>query len=134
MDIRPIQSPADHSWALAQIESLWEQAEPGTPEGDRFEVLATLVDAYEREHFPIPAPDPLEAIRFRMEQLGLTTTDLLPIFKTTARLSEVLNRRRRLSLGMIRQLSERLSIPADIMIQDYELNRVSKRPRARRGT
>ena len=76
MDIKPIRTPADHAAALKEIERLWDKAQPGTPEGEKFEVLSTLVDAYEREHIEIPTPDPIEAIRFRMEQEGLTTKDL----------------------------------------------------------
>jgi HTH-type transcriptional regulator/antitoxin HigA len=123
MDVRPIRTADDHAWALATLESLWANAEPGTPEGDHFEVLATLVNAYEQEHFPVPPPDPVDAIRFRMEQEGLSPRDLLPIFKTTARVSEVLNRRRGLSLSMIRALVERLAIPVDTLVQEYELHR-----------
>ena len=75
MDIKPIRTPADHTAALKEIERLWDKAQPGTPEGEKFEVLSTLVDAYEREHIEIPTPGPIEAIRFRMEQEGLTTKD-----------------------------------------------------------
>jgi|APMed6443717190_1056831.scaffolds.fasta_scaffold01153_5 HTH-type transcriptional regulator/antitoxin HigA len=123
MDVRAIRTAADHAWALAQIERLWDRAKPGTADGDRFEVLSTLIDAYERTHLPVPPPDPVDAILFRMEQLGLSKRDLLPIFKTTARLSEVMNRRRRLSLSMIREVSDRLSIPVDILVKDYPLER-----------
>jgi HTH-type transcriptional regulator / antitoxin HigA len=121
MDIKPIRTAKDHAWALREIESLWDKAKSGTAEGDRFEVLSALVDAYEREHFEIPAPDPIEAIRFRMEQEGLTNNDLLPIFKTRARVSEVMGRRRRLNLTMIRRLHERLEIPIECLVQDYKL-------------
>ena len=78
MDIKPIRTPADHRAALKEIERLWDKAQPGTPKGEKFEVLSTLVDAYEREHVEIAAPDPIEAIRFRMEQEGLTTKDCCP--------------------------------------------------------
>lgn len=121
MDIKPIRTTKDHPWSLRQIEALWAKAKPRTPEGDRFEVLSALVDAYEREHFEIPAPDPIEAIRFRMEQEGLTNNDLLPIFKTRARVSEVMGRRRRLNLTMIRRLHERLEIPIEYLVKDYKL-------------
>jgi HTH-type transcriptional regulator/antitoxin HigA len=84
-------------------------------------VLSALVDAYERVHFKIPAPDPIEAIRFRMEQEGLTTKDLLPIFKTRARASEVMAKKRRLNLPMIRRLHAQLSIPIECLVQDYKL-------------
>jgi HTH-type transcriptional regulator/antitoxin HigA len=99
MNIKPIRTPIDHTAALKEVERLWDKAQPGTPDGDKFEVLSALVDAYERVHFKIPAPDPIEAIRFRMEQEGLTTKDLLPIFKTRARASEVMAKKRRLNLA-----------------------------------
>lgn len=121
MDIKPIRTAVDHKRALKEIERLWDKVEPGTPDGDRFEVLGTLVDAYEEEHFPIPAPDPIEAIRFRMDQEGLTNNDLLPIFKTRARVSEVMGKRRRLNLTMIRRLHQRLEIPIECLVKDYKL-------------
>jgi HTH-type transcriptional regulator/antitoxin HigA len=129
MDIRPLRTVADHRWALREIESLWDVAKPGTPGGDRFEVLAALIDAYERDNFEIPAPDPIEAIRFRMEQEGLTNNDLLPIFKTRARVSEVMAKRRRLNLAMIRKLHERLEIPIACLVKDYKLKKHSPVPR-----
>jgi HTH-type transcriptional regulator / antitoxin HigA len=121
MDIKPIRTAADHKAALNEIERAWDTAHPGTPEGERFEVLATLVDAYERAHVKIPAPGPIEAIRFRMEQEGLTTKDLLPIFKTRARASEIMAKKRRLNLPMIRRLHAQLSIPIECLVQDYKL-------------
>jgi len=123
MDIKPIHTPADHAMALKEIERLWDLARPGTPEGDAFEVLSALVDTYEREHIKIPAADPIEAIRFRMEQEGLTRKDMVPIFKTTARVSEVLAKRRRLNLPMIRRLHARLAIPFECLVQDYKLKK-----------
>jgi HTH-type transcriptional regulator / antitoxin HigA len=125
MDIKPIRTSADHAAALKEVESLWEKAQPGTAEGDKFEVLSALVDAYEREHFKIPSPDPIAAIRFRLDQEGLTTKDLLPIFKTRARLSEVMAKKRRLNLPMIRRLHARLSIPMECLVQEYRLKRTS---------
>jgi HTH-type transcriptional regulator / antitoxin HigA len=131
MNIKPIRTPADHEAALKEVERLWEKARPGTPEGDKFDVLSALVDAYEREHFKIPAPDPIEAIRFRMEQEGLTTKDLLPIFKTRARASEIMAKRRRLNLVMIRRLHARLSIPIECLVQDYKLKKAASASRSR---
>ena len=125
MDIKPIRTPADHASALQEIERLWDKAQPGTPEGEKFEVLSTLVDAYEREHVEIPTPDPIEAIRFRMEQEGLTTKDLLAIFKTRARASEVMAKKRRLNLAMIRRLHARLSIPIECLVGEYKLKRTA---------
>jgi HTH-type transcriptional regulator/antitoxin HigA len=132
MDIKPIRTSTDHKAALKEIERLWDMAQPGTPEGDKFEVLSTLVDAYERVHFKIPAPDPIEAIRFRMEQKGLTTKDLLPIFKTRARASEVMAKKRRLNLAMIRRLHARLAIPIECLVQEYKLKGAVSDARSRR--
>jgi len=131
MDIKPIRTPADHATALKEIERLWDKARPGTPDGDSFEVLSALVDAYERKHIKIPAPDPIAAIRFRMEQEGLTTKDLLPIFKTRARASEVMAKKRRLNLPMIRRLHARLSIPIECLVQDYKLKGAAAQGRSR---
>jgi HTH-type transcriptional regulator / antitoxin HigA len=125
MDIKPIRTFADHAAALREIESLWDKARPGTSKGDKFEVLSALVDAFEREHIKIPAPDPIAAIRFRMEQQGLTGKDLLPIFRTRARLSEVMAKNRRLNLPMIRRLHVRLAIPIECLVQDYKLRKAA---------
>jgi HTH-type transcriptional regulator/antitoxin HigA len=125
MEIRPIRTAEDHRRALREIERLWDRAEPGTPDGDRFEILSALVDAYEREHVEIPSPDPIEAVRFRMEQEGLTNKDLLPIFGTRARVSEVMAKRRRLNLAMIRRLHERLDIPIECLVQSYRLKKAA---------
>jgi HTH-type transcriptional regulator/antitoxin HigA len=130
MDIKPLRTPADHAAALKEVERLWDKARPGTREGDKFEVLSTLVDAYEREHIKIPAPDPIEAIRFRMDQEGLTTKDLLPIFKTRARASEVMAKKRRLNLTMIRGLHARLAIPIESLVRAYKLKTGGSRGRA----
>jgi HTH-type transcriptional regulator/antitoxin HigA len=115
-ELRPIRSEADHEAAVAEIERLWG-AKGGTPEGDRLDVLATLVDAYEAEHDPIDPPDPIEAIRFRMEQQGLTRKDLERILGSRVRVSEILNRKRGLSIAMIRRLNEALGIPTDVLIR-----------------
>ena len=123
MDIRPLHTDEDHAWALRELEKLWDRAQPGTPDGDRFEILATLVESYERQHVPIEPADPIEAIRFRMEQQNLSTQELLPIFKTRARASEVMGKRRRLSLAMIRKLHEILSIPVESLVAEYALRR-----------
>lgn len=120
MNISPIKTKQDHENALNRIEALWE-VEPNTPEGDEFEVLATLISAYENEHFPIEAPDPVEAIKFRMEQQGLENNDLVPMLGQISRVSEVLNRKRKLSIAMIRKLNSMLKIPLDSLIKDYEL-------------
>jgi len=114
-EVKPIRSEADYEAALAEIERLWG-ARSGTPESDRLNVLATLVDAYESEHDPIDPPDPIEAIKFRMDQQGLTRRDLEAILGARARVAEVLNRKRDLSIGMIRRLHERLGISAEVLI------------------
>jgi len=97
MNLRPIRNEADYREAIEESERLWD-ARPGTPERDRLEVLAMLVDVYEREKFPIGPPDPIEAIKFRMEQAGLTRNDLLPIFGSSGRVSEVLTGKRALTM------------------------------------
>lgn len=114
--IRPIRTRADHRAALKAIEGLMG-ARPGTPEGDRLDVLATLVEAWERKHFPMDAPDAIEAIRFCMEQRGLTPRDLVPMIGQLNRVYEVLGRKRPLTLRMIRRLHEGLGIPAESLIR-----------------
>lgn len=114
--LKPIRTKADYEAALAEIERLWG-AKLGTPEGDRLDILATLVDAYETQHYPMDPPDPIEAIKFRMEQQGLTRKDLESILGTRTRVAEVLNRRRGLSIHMIRRLHDKLGIPADVLIR-----------------
>ncbi len=115
-ELKPIRTEADYDAAMADIENLWG-AKSGTPEGDRLDVLVTLVEAYEAKHYPMNPPDPIEAIRFRMEQQGLTRKDLEPMIGTRNRIAEVLNRKRSLSIEMIRRLHDGLGISADILIQ-----------------
>lgn len=120
MDIHPIRTEADYEAVLADIERLFDAA-PHTPEGDRLEVLATLVEAYEEQHYSIPDPDPIEAIKYHMESRGLGRRDLEPYLGSRARVAEVLNRKRPLSLEMIRRLHSGLGIGAEILIQPYPL-------------
>jgi len=115
-DLRPIRSEKDYEHALAEVEELWG-AKAGTPKGDRLDILATLIEAYEIEHYPMDPPDPIEAIKFRMEQQGLTRKDLEEILGTRTRVSEVLNRKRGLSINMIRALHDKLGISAEILIR-----------------
>lgn len=115
-ELKPIRTEADYEAALAEVERLWG-AKSGTPKGDRLDVLATLIDAYEARHYPIDPPDPIEAIRFRMEQQGLTRKDLEPMIGTRNRIAEVLNRKRGLSIEMIRQLHDNLGISAEVLIR-----------------
>jgi HTH-type transcriptional regulator/antitoxin HigA len=119
MDIQPIRTDVDYKAALRQISTLMESdPHPGTPEGDRLDILATLVQSYEARRFPIGAPDPIEAIKFRMEQSGLTVKDLEPIIGRSNRVYEVLNRKRPLTLAMIRRLHRSLGIPAEVLIAE----------------
>jgi HTH-type transcriptional regulator / antitoxin HigA len=115
-EVRPIRSNADYEAALKEVERLWG-AKSGTRNGDRLDVLATLIDAYEAEHFPVDPPDPIEAIKFRMEQQNLTRRDLEEIIGTRTRIAEVLSGKRGLSIGMIRRLHERLGISAEVLIR-----------------
>ncbi len=120
MDIKPIKTEKEYEEALKEVERLFD-AVPGTPESDRYEVLATLVEAYEDEHYPIPLPDPIEAILYYMESRGLSRADLEPFIGSRARVSEILNRRRPLTLSMIQRLHENLGIPAEALVQPYKL-------------
>lgn len=115
-EVKPIRSEADYEEALNEVETLWG-AKAGTAEGDRLDVRATLIDAYEAEHYPVDPPDPIDAIRFRMEQQGLTRRDLEAIIGTRTRIAEVLNRKRGLSIRMIRRLHEQLGISAEVLIR-----------------
>ncbi|HEY0920342.1 helix-turn-helix domain-containing protein [Devosia sp.] len=119
-ELKPIRTEADHEAALLEIERLWG-ARSGTREGDRLEVLVTLVDAYEAQAWPMDPPDPIAAIEFRMEQLGLTRKDLEPLIGTRARVAEVMNRKRSLSIDMIRRLHEELGISAEVLIRPSRL-------------
>ena len=139
MDIRPLKTEADYNDALAEIEQLWG-AEVNTPAGDKLDVLVTLVEAYENVHYPIDPPDPIEAINFRMEQMGLSRKDLEPYIGKRGRVAEVLNRQRGLSLSMIRRLHTHLHIPLESLIgqpeqspQTGEANRKLGKARAALG-
>src|SRR5450755_4229173 len=126
-EVRPIRTKRDYEAALKEVERLWG-AKAETPDGDRLDVLATLIDVYEGEHYPMDPPDPIEAIKFRMEQQGLTRRDLEEIIGTRTRIAEVLNRKRGLSITMIRRLHERLGISAEVLI------RPSRKRAAARGS
>ncbi|MFP0196027.1 MULTISPECIES: helix-turn-helix domain-containing protein [Pseudomonas] len=115
MNIKPIRSPEDLTAALTRVEQLWG-AEVGSTEGDELEILVLLIEKYEEEHYPIPPSDPIEAIKFRMEQQGLTPRDLEPFIGTSGRVSEVLNRKRKLSLSMIKRLHDGLRIPYESLL------------------
>jgi HTH-type transcriptional regulator/antitoxin HigA len=118
MQIRPVKTKADHRAALKAIERLMD-AKPGTPAGDRLEILTTLVDHYESQHEPIEPPDPIDALLYHMESRGLTRRDLKSFLGSRARVAEVLNRRRALTIDMIRKLHEGLGISAEVLIRPY---------------
>jgi HTH-type transcriptional regulator/antitoxin HigA len=115
-NLKPIRTKADYEASLAEIERLWG-ARRGTRRGDRLDILATLIDAYESEHYPMDPPDPIEAIKFRVEQQGLSRKDLAEILGSRTRVAEVLNRRRGLSINMIRRLHQKLGISVDVLIR-----------------
>lgn len=119
MKIRPIRTKADYRAALKEAERLWN-AEPGTAAGDHVEILVTLIEDYEAKHHAIPAPDPIAAIEFMMEQKGLSRRDLESAIGSRGRVSEVLTRKRPLTLPMVRALSSLLQIPTDVLVQPYE--------------
>jgi HTH-type transcriptional regulator/antitoxin HigA len=121
-NVRPVRTNKDYEATLAEVEQLWG-AKLGTLDGDRLDVLATLIDVYEREHFPLDPPDPIEAIKFRMEQQGLKRKDLQPLIGTRTRVAEVLNRKRSLSIGMIRRLHRALGISAEVLIRPTRKDR-----------
>jgi len=116
MEINPIKTDTDYRAALQEIESLM-MAEADTPEGDRLDVFVTLVEAYERTHYPIAFPDPVEAIKFRMEQQGLTVEDLIPVIGRKNRVYEILSRKRPLTLRMIEGLHDVFAIPAESLLK-----------------
>lgn len=118
MNIKPIKTKKDYQQALGRLEEIFD-AKRGTIEGDELEILGILIDNYENQHFPIDLPDPIEAIKFRMEQMGYTQNDLANVIGRKSRASEILSRKRKLSLEMIRQLHADLNIPTDVLIQAY---------------
>jgi HTH-type transcriptional regulator/antitoxin HigA len=123
-DVKPIRTKSDYRRALKEVKRLWG-AKLRTREGDRLDVLATLIDAYEGEHYPMEPPDPIEAIKFRMEQQGLSRRDLAPLIGTRTRVAEVLNRKRNLSISMIRRLHDRLGISAEVLIRPSRKKRAA---------
>ena len=124
MELRPIRSKREHQTALKEAEALWEASE-GSPDGDRLEVLTLLIEAYEREHFPIEDPDPIDFLQHVMEARGLARKDLEPFVGSRARVAEVLNRVRPLTLEMIRKLAAGLNLPSDVLIRGYRVERAA---------
>jgi len=118
MNIRPIRNEADYKKALERLEVIFD-SKKGTEEGDELEILAIVIDNYENENFPIGMPDPISAINFRMEQMGLKQKDLVKMIGFKSRVSEIMNRKRKLTLDMIRKLNADLNIPTEVLIQDY---------------
>jgi HTH-type transcriptional regulator / antitoxin HigA len=115
MEIRPIKTEQDYNTSIRRIEELWG-AKKDTPQGDELDLLITLVESYEMKHFPIAPPDPIDAIKFRMEQMDMTKADLIQYLGSQSRVSEILNGKRKLTLGMIKSLYKGLKIPADILL------------------
>ena len=120
MNIKPIKNQQDYELAMVTIEKHWD-AQPGSIEADELDILATLIESYEKQQFKIEAPDPVAAIKFRMEQQGLSDKDLVPLLGQRSRVSEVLNKKRKLSISMIRNLHHQLQIPLESLISDYHL-------------
>ncbi len=118
MEHKVIKSGIEYSNALARLEDIFD-SEPGTPHGDELELLALLIDDYEKTHYPIGLPDPVEAIKFRMEQMNYNAKDLADVIGFRSRATEILNRKRKLSLDMIRKINKRMHIPPDVLIQEY---------------
>ena len=118
MSIKPIKTQKDYKAALQRLEMIFD-ATPGSAQGDELEILSILIDNYEKNHYPIDYPDPIEAIKFRMEQLGYTQNDLAKIVGLKSRASEILNKKRKLTLEMVRQLHTGLNIPTNVLIQNY---------------
>ncbi len=118
MNIKPIKTEKDYNKALKRLEVIFD-SRPGTKDGDELDVLALLVEKFEEEHYPIEAPDPIEAIKFRMEQMGYKQKDLAKIIGYKGRVSEILNRKRKLTLEMIRSLHDKLNIPLESLVQSY---------------
>lgn len=118
MNIKPIKSEKDYKQAMERLAFIFD-AKKGSKDGDELEILSILIEKYENEHFPIGYPDPIEAIKFRMEQMGLKQKDLADAVGFTSRVSEILTKKRKLTVEMIRNLSLKLNIPTEILVQEY---------------
>jgi HTH-type transcriptional regulator/antitoxin HigA len=126
MEIKPIRTEKEYESTLARIEEIFD-AEPDTPEGDELEILASLVETYEKKHYPIGLPDPIEAIKIRMEDLGLDRKDLESVIGSKGRISEILNRKRPLTLPMVQRLSEKLGLSTEVLAQPYPLSKTARK-------
>ena len=120
MNVQPVKNEESYELALARVDALMN-AEPDTPEGDELDILVTLIEAYEEKNYPINAPDPIEAIRFRMEQYGMSNNDLVEYIGSTGRVSEIMNHKRGLSITMIRKLNSGLKIPLESLFHEYKI-------------
>ncbi|MBI1184745.1 helix-turn-helix domain-containing protein [bacterium] len=118
MTIKPIRNEEDYQKGLQRLEVIFD-AKKGSEEGDELEILSILIDKYENENFPIGMPDPIEAIKFRMEQMGISQSELAKVVGFKSRVSEILSKKRKLTLAMIRKLHDHLHIPTEVLIQDY---------------
>ena len=122
MTVKPIKDEESYQLALTRLEQIFDAPE-NTPEGDEAEILSLLIENYENRHYPIEAPDPIEAVKIRMEELGLKQRDMVGVLGGKSRVSEVLNRKRKLTVEMIRNLTEKLNLSASILVKDYQLSR-----------
>lgn len=118
MNLKPIRTEKDYELALNRLEKIFD-AKPGTKEGDELEILALIIEDYEDKHYPIDPPDPIEAIKFRMEQMNMNQSDLAVIIGHKSRASEILNKKRKLTLSMIRKLNKKLNIPTEVLVKEY---------------
>lgn len=118
MKLKPIRTEKDYALALKRLDNIFD-AEPGTKEGDELEILALIIEDYEDKNYPINAPDPIEAIKFKMEQMGMNQSDLAEIIGHKSRASEILNKKRKLTLKMIRKLHKTLNISTDVLVKEY---------------
>lgn len=118
MNIKPLKTKKDYNLAMSRVEKIFD-SRPGTPEGDELEIPGILIEKYELLHYPIDFPDPIEAIKFRMEQLGFNQTDLVNVIGFKSRVSEIMSKKRKLSLDMIRKLNSSLNIPTEVLIKEY---------------
>ena len=134
MDIRPLKTEADYDWAIAEITRYFEvEPEIGSPDADRFDVLATLIEAYEEKHYPIATPDPVDAIAGYMDMAGVTQRDMAKLLGSRARASEILHRKRAITMDMAFRLNEAWRIPAEILIRPYPLAREEVARRVRKA-
>lgn len=122
MDIKPLKTDSDYQITLSRLEEIFD-ASIGTHESDEADIIGLMIDEYEKMHYPIDTPDPIEAIKIRMEEMQLKQVDLVPEIGGKSRVSEILNRKRKLTVGMIRKLAVKLNLSAELLVKDYQLQR-----------